>query len=136
MQIILSEMKTLYILIFLISANLYSCQSQATNKALSPALFNEKIKATKNHVILDVRTSEEYHAGFIPGAINIDYYNDDFKTDLAKLDRMKTYFLYCETGGRSASAAKFMRKEGFKNIIELDGGLSAWGEAKLPIIKQ
>ena len=87
-------------------------------------------------MVVDVRTSEEYHTGFIPGAINIDYYNDNFRSDVAKLDRDKTYFLYCETGGRSASAAKFMRKEGFKNVIELDGGISAWGEARLPIIKQ
>ena len=128
-------MRVLYIVIFLLSANLYSCQSQGTNKPISPASFNGKIKETTNPVVLDVRTSDEYHAGYIPGAINIDYYEDDFKAQLANLDKEKTYFVYCETGGRSASTTKFMRKEGFKNVVELDGGYSAWVDSNMPIVK-
>lgn len=117
-------------------ANLYSCQSQAANKSVSPTTFNQQIKSSGNPVILDVRTQEEFNTGHIQSAINLDYYEDEFKSGVAKLSKDKSYFVYCETGGRSASAAKYMRKEGFRNVVELDGGMSAWVDAKLPTVKQ
>ena len=116
-------------------ANLYSCQSQATNKSIGPAALNQQIKTSTNPVILDVRTAEEFKDGHLPNAINMDYYEDDFKTEMAKLSMGNTYVVYCETGGRSASAAKVMRKAGFQNVVELDGGFSAWVDAKLPTVK-
>lgn len=129
-------MKPLYLLFFILVANLYSCQSQATNKAVGPNVFSEQIKATMDPVILDVRTPAEFAEGYIPNAVNIDYYKPDFKTQVARLNKEQTYFVYCKAGGRSASAADIMRKEGFKNVVDLDGGITAWEREKLPIVKQ
>ena len=129
-------MKPIYLLLFLLVANLYSCQSQSTGKPVSPKVFSEQIKATKDPVILDVRTPGEFAEGYIPNAVNLDFYKPDFNTQIARLNKEQAYFVYCKAGGRSASAADIMRKEGFKKVIDLDGGIMAWEEAKLPIVKQ
>ena len=129
-------MKPLYLLLFLLVANLYSCQSQSTNKAVSPKVFSDQVKATEDPVILDVRTPSEYAEGYIPNAVNLDFYKPDFKAQIARLNKEQTYFVYCKVGGRSASAADIMRKEGFKKVIDLDGGIIAWENARLPIVKQ
>ena len=129
-------MKPLYLLFFLLVANLYSCQSQSTGKAVSPKVFSEQIKATKYPVVLDVRTPDEFAEGYIANAVNLDFYKPDFQSQVARLNKEQTYFVYCKAGGRSASAADIMRKEGFKNVVDLDGGITAWEKEKLPIVKQ
>jgi rhodanese-related sulfurtransferase len=79
--------------------------------------------------LLDVRTPEEFNAGHIPGAMLLDYYNDNFKKSAAQLDKTKPVFVYCKTGGRSSSAAKILRDLGFKEVYDLEGGISAWKNA-------
>jgi len=127
-------MKAMYVLLFFLAANFYACQSQAGNHPVGPKAFSEQIQKAKDPVILDVRTPEEFAEGYIQNAINLDFYRDDFKTELGKLNKEKTYFVYCKAGGRSASAADMMLKEGFKNVVDLDGGITAWEEAKLPLV--
>lgn len=129
-------MKPMYLILFLFVSNLYSCQSQSTGKAVSPKVFSEQIKATKDPVIIDVRTPEEYAEGYIPNAINLDLYRTDFQTQIARLNKEQTYFVYCMGGSRSADAADIMREEGFKKVVDLDGGITAWEKAKFPIVKQ
>ena len=57
----------------------------------------------QNFVIIDVRTPEEYASGHIEKAINLDYYSETFKDELNKLDKNKTYLIYCRSGRRSGS---------------------------------
>ncbi len=80
-------------------------------------------------VLLDVRTPEETAEGMIEGAVEIDFYGDNFEAEVLKLDREKTYVVYCKSGGRSANAAEMMAKAGFKNVHNLEGGYTAWSEA-------
>ncbi|MEL6275066.1 MAG: rhodanese-like domain-containing protein, partial [Bacteroidota bacterium] len=53
-------------------------------------------------IILDVRTPAETDRGVIEGALLIDYRSPGFEDELAKLDKEKTYLVYCQSGGRSA----------------------------------
>mgnify|MGYP001152136798 CR=1 FL=1 len=55
----------------------------------------------KNFVIIDVRTPEEYVNGHIENAINLDYYSITFEDGLNKLNKNKTYLIYCRSGRRS-----------------------------------
>lgn len=110
-----------------------SCNSQNAGQVLSPAAFSQKISNTPDAVILDVRTPEEFAGGFIANAVNIDYNGADFKEAIAKLDKNKTYLVYCLSGKRSASAAAYMRSNGFKNVINLEGGILAWQGNNLPL---
>lgn len=91
--------------------------------------FMTKMKE-KNTIILDVRTPEEYKSGHIPNSVLIDYSAPDFKTKLDKLDKSKTYLVYCAAGGRSARAANQMVGGSFKSVYNLTGGFSQWNGPK------
>ncbi len=84
-------------------------------------------------VVLDVRTPQEFAAGHLPGAINLDYYSPTFREQLNQLDKSKTYFVYCRTGHRSGEAVKIMKQLGFKKIYDLNGGIMQWQAAGLPL---
>jgi rhodanese-related sulfurtransferase len=87
-----------------------------------------------NVVILDVRTEEEFMAGFIPEAINIDIYKgQEFLVEIEKLDKSKSYYVYCRSGARSASACSLMHQHGIENAYNLMGGITQWdGEIQTP----
>ena len=89
------------------------------------ATFKSKMEE-EGVVILDVRTPGETARGVIDGAIQIDFRSANFKEELAKLDREKTYLVYCQSGGRSARAAKTMQGLGFSSIYELKTGYGGW----------
>ena len=84
-------------------------------------------------VILDVRTPEEFAAGHLAGAVNLDFYAASFADDLAVLDRLAPYVLYCRSGNRSADAREMMRSMGFLGVTEIAGGINAWVEEGLPV---
>jgi len=77
-------------------------------------------------VLLDIRTPEEYAEGHLPGAINLDFYAPDFASQLASLDKSKSYSLYCRSGSRSGEALHLMRQLEFTDVAELRGGILAW----------
>ena len=83
----------------------------------------------KNAQILDVRTANEVAQGKIQGSLNIDYFKADFmEIAKSKLDKNKPVLVYCAAGGRSASAAKDLKKAGFKSVYDLEGGYDNWNE--------
>lgn len=84
-------------------------------------------------VILDIRTPDEYAAGHIAGAINIDYYEADFEAKLSSLDPAVPYVMYCNSGNRSANALPLMDRIGFEEVYEIDGGIQAWYSAGHPV---
>lgn len=77
-------------------------------------------------VILDVRTPGEFSQGHIEGAMNIDVEASTFDSEIAKLDKSKTYAVYCHSGRRSGIATQTMAKMGFKHLYNLQNGLSDW----------
>lgn len=93
------------------------------------------LASRKDIVLVDVRTPAEWSGGHIPGATNIDFVADSFATELAKLDRSKTYVVHCAAGGRSTQSLAVFSRLGFKNVIHLDGGLNGWIAAGQPVDK-
>jgi len=83
-------------------------------------------------VLLDIRTPGEFAVGRIAGAVMIDYLSPAFRDEMAKLDREKTYLVYCRTGNRSKGALKVMRELGFRNVQHLAAGITKWKEAGFP----
>jgi rhodanese-related sulfurtransferase len=86
-------------------------------------------------VILDVRTPSEFAAGHIEGAIMIDFNASNFSTEVGKLDKDKTYLVYCRTSNRSGQAVNVMKDLGFKEVYDMDGGIVAWEAAAYPTVK-
>jgi thioredoxin 1 len=119
---------------FLAAFLLVSCSigQGSTKTDLSPSEFSKQLKETENPTILDVRTPGEFGEGHIQNALNIDWNGVSFDVQVSKLDKNKTVFVYCLSGGRSGSAANQLRSNGFKNVLELEGGMMAWRSAALP----
>jgi rhodanese-related sulfurtransferase len=84
-------------------------------------------------VVLDIRTPEEYAEGHLEDATLIDFYADDFAQRLSELDPAAPYLLYCRSGNRSGQARAMMADLGFEQVADIDGGISAWTGAGLPI---
>jgi len=86
----------------------------------------ELIENNREHdgfVVLDVRTKEELQHGVLGKPLNIDISEPDFVEKIQKLDKEKTYLVYCRSGNRSKMAASLMKKLGFRNIYEIDEGI-------------
>lgn len=110
---------------------LTSCQPRPVSGSVDAATFNANLKNSPGAIILDIRTPEEFAEGHIPGAVNMDYYADNFEAGLATMDTTKTYFIYCQEGGRSKPAFEWMNSHGFSNVQELNGGFAEWQQAGL-----
>ena len=110
-----------------------SCQLMTSKESLDAISFNQKMLSTDSSIILDVRTPGEFAHGYINRAVNLDYNSEDFENNINKLDKNKTYFVYCYSGGSSGKAAGFMRSNGFKKVFELTNGLLAWKSKNLPL---
>ncbi|MBL7884530.1 MAG: thioredoxin [Bacteroidia bacterium] len=131
--------KTVF-LVFIALIVFNGCQSSTSENVLGGTLsadeFEQKLNTTENPQIADVRTPEEYSEGFIKGAININYNSNTFETEITKMDKTKPVFVYCLSGGRSASAVSKMIDLGFKEIYELKGGMRAWRNSQKAIATQ
>lgn len=126
-------MKKQIVFVLLTITLLFACKSKGpTGSLLSATDFSEKIKATPNAAIIDVRTPEEFLNGHIQNAQNIDWNGDAFDQQTEAIDKSTPLMVYCMSGGRSASAADALRKKGFKEVYELDGGIMKWHSANLP----
>jgi rhodanese-related sulfurtransferase len=121
------------LLFFLVLTAAVKVFAQSGNQDLTVQEFQSKMTATPGAVLLDLRTPDETAKGIIPSAKQLDYFKKDFESEVARLDKSKTYFLYCAAGGRSGETAALMTRLGFKNIYNLKDGFEAWKKAKMPI---
>jgi rhodanese-related sulfurtransferase len=76
--------------------------------------------------VIDVRTSEEFAEGHLGGAALIDFNSPSFEHDVARLDRDRSYLVYCRSGNRSGQAVAVMGDLGFERVWDMDGGVTAW----------
>lgn len=108
--------------LFVLSISLISCSTR-NEKPITELSQND----VENGVLVDVRTPEEYNAGHIDNAINVNWFDSDFAVQMEKMDKGKTIYLYCQKGGRSGKAATMLREKGYK-IVDLIGGYDTWKE--------
>ncbi len=84
-------------------------------------------------VILDVRSGNEFAAGHLPQAKNIPV--DDVAKRAGEIAAGRPVILYCQSGSRAGKAATALRGAGRDQVFVLDGGLQAWQQAGLPVVK-
>jgi rhodanese-related sulfurtransferase len=83
--------------------------------------------------ILDVRTAGEYQSGHIANALQANWLDpQEFKKRTQHLDKSKMIYIYCQSGGRSASAQAALMEAGFK-VVNLEGGMSNWRMQQMPV---
>ncbi|MBW3519730.1 rhodanese-like domain-containing protein [Flavobacterium sp. NKUCC04_CG] len=94
---------------------------------LSQEQWWENFQQDENAVILDVRTIDEFEEIAIPNSLNIDIYKgQEFLDEVNKLDKDKSYYVYCKAGGRSNQACLLMNQLGFDKTFNLLGGITEW----------
>ena len=104
----------------------------ACGNAYKDLSVDEFESSTGNMALIDVRTAEEYADGHLRNASNVDWYADDFLSQIQSAYPQQTPLaIYCRSGRRSADAAKKLAKAGY-TVYNLLGGYLAWTEAGKP----
>lgn len=101
---------------------------------ITPAQATQKINRD-NAVVIDMRSNEAFRKGHIIDAISMTM--DDLKKNPKKLDkyRNKPLILVCNLGNESQKMAPTLIKQGF-NTYSIAGGIRAWSDAQMPLIKE
>jgi rhodanese-related sulfurtransferase len=98
------------------------------NTALAVRLINDGSK------VIDLRAADIFATGHIVDAQNIP--EKDLLENPDKLKKhKKSTLLVCDTGNRSAETAASLRKEGIENVFSMKGGLAAWQQENLPVVR-
>jgi len=121
-----SAMKKFLLFMSLLAFIFNGCSQSKSAEILNKKEFAKGI-AQKNVRVIDVRTPEEYQAGHIDNAENIDYYDqENFKKAFMEFDKDDPIYIYCRSGGRSQKAGEILKQLGFTNLYDLEGGYLNW----------
>lgn len=103
----------------------------ATHQRINPAQYQATfVQPHKSHLLVDVRTPEEFAGGHIPGAINISL--QSLPQRMKELPQDQPIVVYCRSGSRSATATQLLTRAGYTDLYDL-GGIIAWNAQRLPI---
>lgn len=126
--------------LFFLTTTLLSCAQKQTKQqdnqapplTMDAKTFSQEI-ARPGAQILDVRTAGEYQSGHIVNALQANWLDaKEFKNRTQHLDKTKTIYIYCQSGGRSASAQEALMQSGFQ-VVNLEGGMSNWKMQQMPV---
>lgn len=113
-----------------------SCRAEDSGTLLSVAEYDAALKRDTTAVVVDVRRSEEFSAGHLAGAFNLNVLDEAvFTKGIARFDAAHTYYIYCRSGRRSQRAAQLMTQHGLR-VVDLRGGFLAWEQAGMPVVKE
>jgi|688.fasta_scaffold925366_2 rhodanese-related sulfurtransferase len=99
------------------------------HKSVSPSDLTKFLSVTKNLLVLDVRTKDEFEGhgdpdlGTLKNSVNIPI-SEIEKGEFKELDKNKTILVYCSHSHRSSRVSYLLTQNGFKNIVNLLGGMS------------
>lgn len=111
---------------FVCLLGLVLCNTIAAQDGLPATEFEKRIN-TLQPQLLDVRTAGEYQSGHLRNSLQADWLNkEQFADRIRYLNKSKPLLVYCASGMRSAQAAKWLLENGFTNVQNLKGGLTAW----------
>lgn len=96
------------------------------------ARWKERLEATPEAFILDVRTPQEYAAGHIPNSTLIPHTDIQVRADELPPDKSTPIFVYCRSGSRSTAASATLAELGYTNIVNMRGGFPDWARAGYP----
>jgi len=106
-------------------------QQQSLFKTVTPQEARSLIENRKDLLLIDVRGQDELYEGYIEGSTLMPLWAIIKGTQ--RPPQNKPILLICAVGGRSLALGKLMSKNGWNEIYNLKGGISAWKKAKLPL---
>jgi rhodanese-related sulfurtransferase len=95
----------------------------------------DKHNGDNEFAILDIRTPGEFQSGHLAKSIPIDFYSPTFGDQLNRLDKTKTYLVYCRTGNRSTKSLELFQKLKFQKVYHMASGISAWKSEGFAVVK-
>ena len=108
------------IIILVVVVLFIACNTQTNDTIKLVDVINFKKEISNNDIqLIDVRTPKEYNQGHIKGALLIDFFSEEFKTNLKKLDKKSPIYVYCKSGGRSGKTSEILADMGFTKIVDL-----------------
>ena len=114
----MSKLKLVIVMGFFASIFGLNAQSIEEITVLDATEFKQKISEGKV-ALVDVRTANEFNAGNIKNAVNIDFFDPQFITCFSEYDKDEPIYLYCQSGNRSGKASKKLAELGFTKIYDL-----------------
>jgi rhodanese-related sulfurtransferase len=117
----------------LINATTPCCAAENTAavQPMSPAGYQgEFVETGAEHLLIDVRTPEEFASGHIEGAVNIPV--EALASRLSEVPSGQPIVVYCRSGNRSATASQILADAGYTSIYDL-GGLQGWISQGFPV---
>ena len=123
-------MRVFFLSFFLLS--MQACSNDSKTHITQSALL-QQIQGSFPPIIIDVRSEYEYQAGHIPTALHIQFWNTFNTEQLKNYSATQPLVLYCEHGPRAGIAKWGLSMQGFENIRYLQGHMSAWRKAGLPM---
>ncbi len=111
-----------------------SSQQSQGFQSLSPQQASQLIAQTPNLLIVDVRTPRELKQdGLIKGSVNLPFWA--VLRGQHNLPKDRPLLVVCAVGGRSYAAGQVLvRQQGYRQVYNLSGGISAWKKAGLPVV--
>lgn len=103
-------------------------------KALRPAELVGLVNRD-NALVIDLSASNDFEKGHIAGSKSVQPSQFDPESRILASAKALPVAVVCRTGQASADAAKRLRKAGFEQVYWLDGGILAWQQADLPLVK-
>lgn len=114
-------------IILLVYIGLVSCGVSLKHSSLLPSEFYQLLDTlSDNAIVIDVRTPEEWQEGVIKHPIMMDYYDKDFKNKVLNLPKDRPILVYCHIGYRSRKTQKWLIKNGYNHVINLESGIVGW----------
>lgn len=99
---------------------------------LTPSEAETLLHSSKELLVIDVRTQEEFAEGHIAGARNVNFNSPTFAEQM-KAFTGKKILVHCASGGRSARALEALSGMPFEKVYHLQKGFNAWVEAGKPV---
>ena len=104
-------------------------------KALKPAELTALMNTIEDAVVVDISPSADFEKGHIAGSRNVQASQFGPEHKLVAAARQKPVVVVCRSGMTAQGAAKKLKKAGFEQVYVLDGGVAAWRQAELPLVK-
>ena len=114
-----------------------AAEAKLTPKNVTPDEVEKLLTVNPKPIVLDVRTPEEFAAGHIAGATNINAQEADFAKKVAELaPQNRPVIVHCAGGGRSSRVLPTVVAQKFPAVYHMNKGFSAWSAAGKPVEKK
>ena len=111
------------VIIILAATVLAACGSAPAVSQIGPQQYQQEFGSANDHLLIDVRTPEEFASGHIPGAVNISLQTLPDRLD--EIPAGQPVVVYCRTGNRSATVSEILISNGYDDVYDL-GGIQDW----------